>query len=70
MSDVTRGMTNRDTRKVVREAIKAGCGVSITGGNHIRIDTPQGPYFTGLTTSDQRAHLNLRRDLRRRGVAI
>ena len=65
-----RGVTNRDVKKVIREAMRAGCEVSVTGGGHLRIDTPGGPYFAAMTASDHRAAMNVRVALRRRGVDI
>ncbi|MFT9091420.1 MAG: hypothetical protein ABF479_10535 [Gluconacetobacter sp.] len=45
-----------------------GCTVTITRGNHLRIDHPDlpGPIFTASTPSDWRAERNLRALLRRR----
>lgn len=70
MSNVLAGVTNRDVKALLREVMKAGHAVSLTRGGHVRIDTPQGPYFTGSTTSDWRAVRSLRCDLRRRGVEV
>jgi hypothetical protein len=66
----TNGITNREQRAIVREAMKAGCEVTITRSQHVRIETPQGPYWTGLTGSSRNAHRILRRELIKRGVPL
>jgi len=45
-----------------------GCTVTITRGNHLRIDHPDllGPVFAASTPSDWRSERNLRALLRRR----
>lgn len=53
-----------------RKALDAGCEVSITGSNHIRVDTPEGPVFGSRTSSDHRAVRNTRSQLRRKGVQL
>ena len=53
-----------------RQARDLGCAVSVTGSNHIRVDTPRGPVFSSRTSSDQRSVQNLRSQLRRKGVAV
>lgn len=70
MKDVTRGITNLEQRAVIRRAIRAGCSVTITGGNHVRIVTPNGPVFAGLTSSSRTAHKALERQLIRKGVDL
>jgi hypothetical protein len=69
-ADPTRGITNREQRAVIREAIKAGCVVTITRSQHVRIETPDGPYWTGLTGSSRNAHRVLRRELIKKGVPL
>lgn len=70
MKDITKGITNREQRAVVRAAIRAGCTVTITGGQHVRILTPNGPVFTGLTGSDRHSHKALTNTLRKKGVHL
>lgn len=67
---VPRGIMPKDRRQVIQAAADQGCEVVITNGGHVRILTPEGPYFTGTTGSDTRSTRYLRRDLRRRGVNI
>lgn len=68
--NVLSGVTNRDQRAVLRQAQELGHRVSITRGNHIRVDTPNGPVFAGLTSSTHRAARMLRAALRRKGVDL
>ena len=66
-----RGVTDRDSRAVIRRAMRAGCDVEITGSTHVRITTPSGEVvMTGLTSSSRFAHKALRGALRRAGVAV
>lgn len=66
-----RGVTDRDSRAVLRKAMKAGCEVGLTGSTHVRIVTPSGVVVTtGLTSSSRHAHKMLRAALRRAGVAV
>jgi hypothetical protein len=67
---VLSGVTNRDQRAVLREAQALGLRVSLTRGNHIRVDTPNGPVFSPLTSGTKRAGRNLRSALRRKGVSL
>jgi hypothetical protein len=65
------GVTDKDTRALLRKAIKAGCTITTTGSNHIRVTCPSGEYFyCALTTSDRNSFKYVRRDLRDRGVAV
>lgn len=70
MNSVLRGVTDKKVREVLRAAERAGCTLSWTGKGHIRVETPQGVYFTGGTPSDHRAATRLRAGLRARGVPI
>lgn len=66
-----RGITNKDARKVVRAAIKAGCTWSITHSNHVRLGCPNGStVMVALTTGDRHSYKNLRAQLRREGVPL
>jgi hypothetical protein len=67
---VLSGVTNREQRAVLRQAQEKGHRVSITRGNHIRVDTPNGPVFTGLTASTKQAARMLTAQLRRKGVDL
>jgi hypothetical protein len=67
---VLTGVTNRDQRAVLRRAQDAGMRVSITRGNHIRVDTPNGPVFSGLTSGTRQAARMLTAALRRKGVDL
>jgi NADP-dependent 3-hydroxy acid dehydrogenase YdfG len=70
MKDITRGITNREQRALVRMAVRAGCEVTITGSNHVKIMTKNGPVYTGLTGSNRNAHRALRRQLEGKGVRL
>jgi hypothetical protein len=70
VKDVTKGITNREQRALVRMAIRAGCEVTITGGNHVCIHTPKGKVFTGLTGSNRHAYKALRKMLESKGVDL
>lgn len=66
-----RGVTDKDSRAVLRKAVKAGCEVEITNATHIKVTTPSGIIIrTGLTSSSHRAVRYLERDLRRAGVNL
>lgn len=67
---VLTGVTNREQRAVLRLAQEKGHRVSITRGNHVRVDTPNGPVFVGLTSSTRQAARMLRASLRRKGVYL
>lgn len=68
--DPLRGVTNKEARAVLRAAREQGCRITITRSSHIRIDTPNGPYFTGLTASRDSSARNLRAGLRQKGVNV
>jgi hypothetical protein len=72
VSDMTAlGITNKDVRDVVRQAIAAGCRAERTGGGHIRITVPSGGlYFLGTTQPAARTIRHLRTSLRRMGVEM
>jgi len=67
---IPRGIKPKALREVLAAAEDAGATVSLTRGNHVRVETPEGPYFTGSTASDGRVIRHLRSDLRRRGIDI
>lgn len=68
---VLKGVTDKDSRAVLKRAVRAGCTVEITNSQHVKVTTPSGAIIrTGLTSSDHRAHRYLERDLRRAGVEI
>lgn len=69
MKDPLRGVTDKKCREVLRAAMNDGCEVTWTKGGHIRVMTPNGPYFTGGTPSGGAAR-NLRSGLRGKGVNI
>lgn len=58
------------TRKLLRRLHKAGLETRITGGGHIRIETPNGPVYAAASGSDRRGVRNLCAALRARGVDI
>jgi hypothetical protein len=49
---------------------RAGLTASITGGGHIRIETPKGPVYAPTTGSDWRGIRNLSAVLRAHGVHV
>lgn len=62
---------NVSTLKDLLKALKRlGIPVSRTGGGHIKIHTPAGPYFTASTHSDPRGVKNAVSDLRRMGLDL
>ena len=66
-----RGIKPVELRDLYERAEQAGCTISITGGNHIRVRTPDGKVVHGpLTSGAKRAILNVRSQLRRAGVAL
>lgn len=67
---IPRGIKPKALRQLLQQVEAAGHAVSITRNNHIRIDTPKGPYFTSYTTSSARTIPNVRSALRKRGVDI
>lgn len=70
MRDVLRGVTDKHVRQVLRRAQRLGCEITITNGGHLRIETPNGPYFTGITPGDRKGFLRLKSGLRQKGVDI
>jgi hypothetical protein len=71
MRDVTKGITNREQRAVIRKAIQAGCTVTLTGSNHIRVRTPSGQvYFCSLTSGDRYVHRRIESALKNMGVDL
>lgn len=65
-----RGVTNKAARQLLQEVQDLGYKVTLTKGGHVRVDTPNGPYFTGTTMSDHRGIRALRAGLRQKGVSI
>lgn len=61
---------NKQHLQFIEQVRKLGHEVNLTNGGHYRIETPQGPVFTGASPSDHRAWKKLRSDLRRRGVKV
>lgn len=67
----TSSIRNKDMRNIVRQALDQGWRMKRRKSGHIKLIGPDGQvYFTGSTTSDNRAVKALRADLRRRGVKI
>lgn len=60
----------KDYAQLIGRAADDGCDVTYTRGGHVRIDTPSGPVFAASTASDRRGVLNVRAQLRQRGVAL
>ena len=56
-----------ERRKVLDEVARLGGTVEWTRGDHLRINTPQGPYFTGKTPGDFRWVKKITSDLRKMG---
>jgi hypothetical protein len=71
VKDITRGITNRDVRAVVKQAIAAGCDARLTGGNHVQLRVPNGGIVVvGTTQPAARTIRNLHSQLRRAGLDI
>jgi FMN-dependent NADH-azoreductase len=65
------GITNKDVREVVRQAVEAGCTAQRTNGGHVKITAPSGgSYFLGTTQPAARTSRYLRTALRRMGVEV
>ena len=63
--------SNRDVANLLRRAERAGCSLERTGSDHLKITLPDGSlYFAGTSTSDRKAVMRIRADLRRRGVSL
>ena len=61
-----RGIMPKEYRDVVRDALKRGWELSITGGNHVKLTHPSGRIVIGaLTSSDHRSVRNMQRHIRR-----
>lgn len=58
------------TKKILVRLRQAGLEASMTGGGHIRIETPAGPVFAPASGSDRRGMRNLCTTLRRRGIDL
>lgn len=58
------------TKKILVRLRQAGLEASVTGGGHIRIETPAGPVFAPASGSDRRGMRNLCATLRSRGVDL
>jgi hypothetical protein len=63
----------RETRDLIVRAVEQGWTVQKTGSGHVRLDPPQpstlGPVFAATTSTAQgRGVLNLRSELRKRGL--
>lgn len=58
------------TKKILIRLRQAGLEASMTGGGHIRIETPAGPVFAPASGSDRRGMRNLCSTLRARGVDL
>lgn len=66
-----KGITNKDVRRVVQQAERAGCDVRMTKGGHVRIAAPDGGlHFVGTTQPAARTVHNLRTALVRMGVDL
>jgi hypothetical protein len=64
-----RGIKDRELKALVQRAEELGCAVSLTRGNHLRIDVPGGGcVHTSSTPSDWRSVKNTRAQLRRAGL--
>jgi hypothetical protein len=61
---------NKQHAQLLQKLQDMGHAISLTGGGHYRIDTENGPVFTGASPSDRRAWQRLRSDLRRKGVKV
>jgi predicted RNA binding protein YcfA (HicA-like mRNA interferase family) len=52
-------------RKLIRQLVRRGWTVSMTGGNHVRVTHPSGrSVFTAATSSDVRAWRHFARNVR------
>lgn len=64
------GIRPEAMRHYIERLADAGWQVSLTHGNHVRLDPPDGggPVFTSLTSSDRRSVYSLMSMCRRRGA--
>lgn len=69
-SDITRGTSDKDLRKLMRHAMRHGWRLELRRNNHMMWVPPNGAevYFTSMTPSDWRAVRNARAALRARGL--
>lgn len=59
----------REFRPIIREALKHGWRVTVSGGGHLRLQGPlRGLVYASMTPSCWRARHELIRDLRREGA--
>lgn len=59
---------DKQHRQLLRKAEDLGARIEVSGGGHLKVYTPNGAVvFCARTPSDNRAAVNLRRDLRRTG---
>lgn len=63
-------MAQRDIDQLIRQVQSLGFKVTRTKRNHYKIHTPKGILTCPSTTSEYRAYLNTRADLRRNGVPV
>lgn len=62
---------NKDTEKMIRKAKSEGWVVEVTKGNHLKFLPPNnGPIIIGGLTSNASGVLQLRKRLRRAGLAV
>jgi hypothetical protein len=65
-----RHTNDKDTNKLLKKAIKAGCRIE-TGGRHLKLYAPNGEWTAVATTSsDVNACHHIRRWLRRQGINV
>lgn len=70
-SSIKRGVKPVDLRDVYQDAIDAGCTVSMTRGNHVRLVLPNGnTHFGPLTSGDRWSAKNARSQLRKKGLPL
>jgi hypothetical protein len=66
------GQVPDQTRAMIRQAQAQGWKLSVSSGNHLRLDPPGGghPVFLSATPSDWRSCLKIRSALRKAGVVL
>jgi hypothetical protein len=56
-----RAISNKDTRALIRTAVRQGATVTTTGGNHLRLTCPNGSWTTvSLTSRNARNAMHVR----------